>query len=39
MTCHVEAFPREKRGAREALDRAIALYEESRGASGCGDAP
>ncbi|WP_437605848.1 hypothetical protein WMF20_32945 [Sorangium sp. So ce834] len=35
---HVEAFPREKRGAREALDRAIALHEESRGASARGDA-
>ncbi|XYH94175.1 hypothetical protein ACMHYB_41005 [Sorangium sp. So ce1128] len=29
---HVEAFPREKRGAREALDRAIVLYEEAYGA-------
>ncbi|XXT16023.1 hypothetical protein WME94_37890 [Sorangium sp. So ce429] len=27
---HVEAFAREKRGAKEALDRAIALYEEMR---------
>ncbi|WP_437708770.1 hypothetical protein WMF45_31460 [Sorangium sp. So ce448] len=27
---HVEAFPKEKRGAKEALDRAIALYEEMR---------
>ncbi|WP_437911944.1 hypothetical protein WME73_31460 [Sorangium sp. So ce302] len=27
---HVEAFPQEKRGAKEALDRAIALYEEMR---------
>ncbi|AUX35000.1 uncharacterized protein SOCE836_071880 [Sorangium cellulosum] len=27
---HIEAFPKEKRGAKEALDRAIALYEEMR---------
>ncbi|WP_437964702.1 hypothetical protein WMF04_34200 [Sorangium sp. So ce260] len=27
---HVEAFPQDKRGAKEALDRAIALYEEMR---------
>ncbi|WP_437996119.1 hypothetical protein WMF26_33865 [Sorangium sp. So ce185] len=27
---HAQAFPEEKRGAKEALDRAIALYEEVR---------
>ncbi|WP_437275427.1 hypothetical protein WME90_29815 [Sorangium sp. So ce375] len=36
---HVEAFPREKRGAKEALDRAVALYEQSRSASGRDPAP
>ncbi|WP_437522426.1 hypothetical protein WME79_31600 [Sorangium sp. So ce726] len=36
---HVEAFPREKRGAREALDRAIALHEERQGTSGRDSAP
>ncbi|MGK3991999.1 hypothetical protein [Sorangium sp. So ce1024] len=36
---YVEAFPREKRGAGEALARAIALYEESPGVSGRGAAP
>ncbi|WP_437964700.1 hypothetical protein WMF04_34190 [Sorangium sp. So ce260] len=36
---HVEAFPREKRGAKEGLDRAIALCDERQGASGGAAAP